>query len=114
MGAVLEDPPPPPQATQNAVILNIQRNLANAFMLLVHVWQQPGDLGVLRGVVEGVAEEARTRGFPSSPFGGFGYIVAATKYSRNLPNCSIVNGIGIYTGSSNVRSDQVLGGPIDR
>ena len=25
--------------------------------------RQPGDLGVLRGVADGVAEEARTRGF---------------------------------------------------
>ena len=61
-----------------------------------------------------VSEEARTRGFPSSPFGGSGYIVAATKYSRKLPDGLLANRIGIYTGSSNVRSDQVLGGPIDR
>ncbi len=36
--------------------------------------RQPGDLGVLRGVAGGVAEEARTRGFPSPSFGGFGFI----------------------------------------
>jgi hypothetical protein len=36
---------------------------------------QLGDLGVLRGVAGGVAEEARTRGFPSPPFGGFGFVV---------------------------------------
>ncbi len=37
--------------------------------------QQPGDLGVLRGVAGGVAEEARIRGFPSPSFGGFGFFV---------------------------------------
>jgi len=37
------------------------------------VFQQPGDLGVLRGVIHGFSEEARTRGFPSPPFGGFGF-----------------------------------------
>ena len=30
-----------------------------------------------------VSEEARTRGFPSPPLGGFGYIVATTNYNRN-------------------------------
>jgi hypothetical protein len=72
-----DPPPPPPQATQNAVKLNTQRNLANAFMLLVQVRRQPGDLRVLRGVIRGFSEEARTRGFPSPPFGGFGYIGVA-------------------------------------
>jgi hypothetical protein len=65
---------PPPQATQIAAKLNTQRNRANAFMLLVQVWRQLGGLGVLRDVVEGVAEEARTRGFPSPPLGGFGFV----------------------------------------
>ena len=64
--------------------------------------RRPGGLGVLRGVVEGVAEEARTRGFPSSSFGGFIYIVATTKYRRKLPDCPIVNRIGTYTGNGNV------------
>ncbi len=45
-------------------------------MLLVQVWRQLGGLGDLRDVVEGVAEEARTRGFPSPSFGGFGFIDA--------------------------------------
>ena len=44
-------PPPPPQAAQNADKFITQRNRTNAFMLLVQVWRQPGDLGVLRGVV---------------------------------------------------------------
>ncbi len=70
-----DPPPPPPQATQNAVKLNTQRNLANTFMLLVQVWRQLGGLGVLRGVIDGFSEEARTRGFPSPPFGRFGFIV---------------------------------------
>ncbi len=34
-------------------------------------YRQPGDLGVLRGVAGGVAEEARTRGFASSGFPEF-------------------------------------------
>ena len=29
---------------------------------------------VLRGIVEGIAEEARTRGFPSPPLDGFGFV----------------------------------------
>ncbi len=37
--------------------------------------RQPGDLGVLRGVILGISEEARTRGFPSPSFGGFGIVV---------------------------------------
>ncbi len=44
-------PPLPPQATQNAAQLKTDRNLANAFMLLVQVWRQPDGLGVFRGVV---------------------------------------------------------------
>ena len=43
---------------------------------------RPGDLRVLRVVFRGFSEEARTRGFPSPPLGGFGYIVSATNYSR--------------------------------
>ena len=39
----------------------------------------------------GVAEEARTRGFPSSPFGGFIYTSATTKYSIKLPDFPMVN-----------------------
>jgi hypothetical protein len=39
---------------------------------------KPGDLGVLRGVVHGFSEEAKTRGFPSPSLGGFGYIVLTT------------------------------------
>ncbi len=54
---------------------------------------------VLRGVIRGFSEEARTRGFPSPSFGGFGFIVVPTKYSRKLPDCPIVNRIGTYTGS---------------
>ena len=42
-------------------------------MLVLLDWQ-PGDLGVLRGVAEGVAEEARTRGFASPALAGFAFI----------------------------------------
>ena len=37
--------------------------------------RQLGDLGVLRGVIRGFSEEARTRGIPSPSFGGFGFVV---------------------------------------
>jgi hypothetical protein len=36
--------------------------------------RQPGDLGVLRDVAEGVAEEARTRGFASPALARFAFI----------------------------------------
>ncbi len=41
------------------------------------------DLGVLRGVAGGVAEEARIRGFSSPSLGGFGLfnVVSELKYS---------------------------------
>ncbi len=46
---------------------------------------------VLREVVCGFSEEARTRGFPSPSFGGSGFIVVTTNYSRKLPDCLIGN-----------------------
>jgi len=59
---------------------------------------QPGDLGVLRGVARGVAEEARTRGFASPAFASFalfqmpdigiGHRANAVKPSRR---CTTVN-----------------------
>ena len=63
------------QATQSAVKLNTHRSRAKAFMPRVHVWRQPGDLGVLREVIHGFLEEAKTRGFPSPSFGGFGFVI---------------------------------------
>ncbi len=44
--------------------------------------RQPGDLGVLRGVILGFSEEARTRGFPSPSLGGFGFV----KYENFVKN----------------------------
>jgi len=38
-------------------------------------FRQLGGLGVLRGVILGFSEEAKTRGFPSPSFGGFGFVV---------------------------------------
>jgi len=38
------------------------------------IQRQPGDLGVLRRVAEGVAEEARTRGFASPALAGFAFV----------------------------------------
>ena len=35
-------------------------------------------LGSFGGVILGFSEEARTRGFPSPPFGGFGFVVVTT------------------------------------
>ncbi len=46
--------------------------LLTNFMLYYLSYRQLGDLGVLRGVILGFSEEARTRGFPSPSFGGFG------------------------------------------
>jgi hypothetical protein len=43
---------------------------------------QPGDLGVLRGVAEGVAEEARTRGFASPALAGFAFIEASMRHGE--------------------------------
>ena len=43
-------------------------------MQSMQYWQ-PGDLGVLREVILGFSEEARTRGFPPPPFDGFGFFV---------------------------------------
>ncbi len=37
--------------------------------------RQLGDLRVLREVFHGFSKEARTRGFPSPSFGGFGFVV---------------------------------------
>ncbi len=93
-----DPPPPPPQATQKAVKLHTQRNLANAFMLLVQVRRQPGDLRVLRGVIRGFSEDARTRGFPSPPFGEFGFVGVASNQiiaARWLPgSCSRMSALG--------------------
>ena len=47
---------------------------------------------VLRGVVLGFSEEARTRGFPSPPFGGFGFIVVtALSVVEDWRVCLLVN-----------------------
>ena len=46
--------------------------------------------------------EVRTGAFPYPPFGGFGYIVVATKYSRRLSDCLIGSIIGTYSSGGNV------------
>ncbi len=38
---------------------------------------QPGDHGSLLGAFCDFSKEARTRGFPSPPFGGFGFLGVA-------------------------------------
>jgi hypothetical protein len=45
-------------------------------LLALQQFRQLGDLGVFRGVTDGVAEEARTHGFPCLAFARFGFIVA--------------------------------------
>ncbi len=50
-----------------------------------------------------VAEEARTRGFPSPPLGGFGFIVVTTNYSRKLLDCLIGKILGTYSSVGNIR-----------
>ncbi len=37
--------------------------------------RRPDGLRVHQGIVRGLAEETRTRGFPSPTFGGFGFVV---------------------------------------
>ena len=64
--------------------------------------RQLGGLGVLRGVILGFSKEARTRGFPASPLGEFGYIVATANYNRRLSDCLIGNIIGTYSGVGKV------------
>ena len=39
--------------------------------------RQPGHLWVLRGVILGFSEEAKTHDFPSPSFGGFGFVGVA-------------------------------------
>ncbi len=73
-------------AVQNNVMpdTNIRRtaNLIRLFFIsispVIQRLNQPGDLRVLRGVIHGFSEEARTRGFPSPPFGGFGFVGVAS------------------------------------
>jgi hypothetical protein len=43
-------------------------------LLALQQFRQLGNLGVLRGVVEGVVEEARAPSFASPSFGGFAFI----------------------------------------
>ncbi len=63
--------------------------LLTNFMLYYPSYRQLGDLGVLREVFHGFSEEARTRGFPSPPFGGFGFVTDVNQtdvrqlYSKN-------------------------------
>ncbi len=76
--------------------------LLTNFMLYYLSYRQLGDLGVLREVFRGFSEEARTRGFPSPSLGGFGFVVAVTKYSSRFSNCLIGNKIGTYSSVGNV------------
>ena len=59
------------------------RFLFIVFPLRVSEWQ-PGDLGVLRGFAEGVAKEARTRGFASRAFTRFAFIAGLMILRRGI------------------------------
>ncbi len=53
---------------------------------------QLGDLGVLRGVFHGFSEEAKTLGFPSPSFGGFGFVlVTVLSVVEDWRDCLLVN-----------------------
>ncbi len=43
--------------------------------MIVLAIRQPKSLRVLREVIHGFSEEARTGGFPSPSLGGFGFVV---------------------------------------
>ena len=58
---------------------------------------------LLRAAFHGLSEEAGTRGFPSPPFGGFGFIVATANYSRKLSDCSRVYLIWIFSSNRQCR-----------
>ncbi len=49
--------------------------------LVIETLRQPSRLRILREVVRGFSEEARIRGFPSPPFGGFGFIGVVRAYA---------------------------------
>ncbi len=104
--------PPPPQAAIKMAEATNTMTLLTDFMLYHLSYRQLGGLGVLRGVICGFSEEARTRGFPSPPFGGFGFIVSTTNYSRKLLDCLIGNIIGTYSSVGECPL-WVVSGPFD-
>ena len=60
-------------------------------------------LGVLRGVIRGFSEEARTRGFPSPSFGGFDFVVCCVSFIRRVAGKNlIVNITGLFQSTGNV------------
>ena len=79
--------------------------LLTDFMLYYLSYWQLGDLGVLRGVFHGFSKEARTRGFPSPSFGGFGFVGV----TRNL---SIT--LGVYIGPNHRCPLWVVSGHYDQ
>ncbi len=61
------------QAFENKVSFILSRVSRSTFLHFDHLLYA-GRPWVLRVIVEGIAEEARTRGFPSPPLGGFGFV----------------------------------------
>ena len=62
----------------------------------------PGGLGSFGESFRGFSEEGRTRGFPSPPFGGFGFVVATTNYSREFEFCQLGYLNRIFQATGNV------------
>jgi hypothetical protein len=66
--------------------------------------RQPGDLGDLRRVAEGVAEEARTRGFASPALAEFAFVGVIMKRGRRA---SILGCTNVPYGFTSGPLDQV-------
>ena len=61
--------------------------------LAIETLRQPSRLTVLREVIRGFSEEARTRGFPSPSLGGFGFVVvkAYAYYADYTTTAGVLN-----------------------
>ncbi len=78
--------PPPPSLPPQATSTPTQIKQKNRFIVLPrHLAWQPGDLGVLRGVEGGVAEEARTRGIASLSLDRFAFFLM----NETTPMCVV-------------------------
>jgi len=81
----------PPQVAISIATLAMHSALINDFIVCYLKYRQPGDLGVLRGVIYGFSEEARTRGFASLTFVSFAfvdYLVSAAPEKPSILGCT--------------------------
>jgi hypothetical protein len=69
--------------------LFLLRDLLIIALLLLNYWQ-PGDLGVLRGVILGFSEEARTRGVASLALARFAFIGCSEHIGADIRIVSIL------------------------